>query len=94
MQVYVINGLRHCFETSNKENDMIYAGIDIGKNEHGFAVVKDRNNAFVKPRMIKNDIEGLTQAISILKEHEPDPKGVIIGMEATGHYWRPAANFF
>jgi transposase len=94
MQGYVINGLRHCFKTSNKENDMIYAGIDIGKNEHGFAVVKDRNNKFVKPRMIKNDIEGLTQVISILKEHEPDPKDVIIGMEATGHFWRPAANFF
>jgi transposase len=94
MQGYVINGLRHCSETSNEENDMIYAGIDIGKNEHGFAVVKDRNNNFVKPRMIKNDIEGLTQVISVLQEHEPDQENVIIGMEATGHYWLPAASFF
>jgi len=73
---------------------MIFAGIDIGKTEHGFAVVKDRNNNFVKPRMVKNDIDGLTEVHKILQEHAPDKNDVIIGMEATGHYWRPAAKFF
>ncbi len=73
---------------------MIYAGIDIGKNEHGFAVVRDRDNNFVKPCMITNDREGLSYALSVLKEHEPDPEAIVIGMEATGHYWRAAAHFF
>ena len=68
---------------------MTFAGIDIGKTVHGFAVVKNRNNNFVKPRMVNNDLDGLTQVHNILQEHAPDKKDVIIGMEATGHYWRP-----
>jgi len=73
---------------------MIYAGIDIGKNEHGFAVVKDRNNNFIRPLMISNNAHGLNQALTIIREHSKGSDDVIIGMEATGHYWRCAAEFF
>ncbi len=73
---------------------MIFAGIDIGKNKHGFAVIKNRDNNFVKPQMVDNNLEGLTQVDMVLQKHEPDKSNIIIGMEATGHYWRPAAAFF
>lgn len=73
---------------------MIYAGIDIGKNEHGFTIIKDRNNNFVCPLMINNDAPGLNHALSVLREHSASVDDVIIGMEATGHYWRCAAEFF
>jgi len=73
---------------------MIFAGIDIGKNEHGFAAVKDRDNNFIKPSMIRNDINGFSHVLEVLNTCSPDKADVIIGMESTGHYWRPAAHFF
>lgn len=73
---------------------MIFAGIDIGKKEHGFAVIKNRNNKLIKPQMVANDIDGLSEVHRILQKHAPDKKDVVIGMEATGHYWRSAANYF
>jgi len=73
---------------------MIFAGIDIGKNEHGFAAVKDRNNKFIKPRMISNDIDGFTQVMELLGSKTQNKAEIIIGMESTGHYWHAASNFF
>ena len=73
---------------------MIFAGIDIGKNEHGFAVGKDRDNNFIKPRIIRNDINGFSHVLEVLQACSPDKAEVIIGMESTGHFWRPAAHFF
>lgn len=73
---------------------MIFCGIDIGKNEHGFAIVAYGNNNLQKPIIIKNNREGLEKALNLITKHEANKSEVVIGMETTGHYWKPAAYFF
>lgn len=73
---------------------MIFCGIDIGKNEHGFAIVAHGNNNLQKPVIIKNNREGLEKALNLITKHEANKSEVVIGMETTGHYWKPAAYFF
>lgn len=60
-----------------------YVGIDIGKNFHAYAVVDD-NGTRVAAGEFTATVDGFTK----LKKQLLKYAVVMIGMEATGHYWR------
>lgn len=63
---------------------MRYAGIDIGSEKHVAAVVGDDGAVLVKAVSFEEDAAGYAKLV----ESIGDPAGLVIGMEATGHYWR------
>jgi transposase len=73
---------------------MIFCGIDIGKNEHGFAIVTYGDNNLEKPIIVENNLEGFNKILKLIRKHENNNSKVVIGIESTGHYWKPVACFF
>lgn len=66
---------------------MIYAGVDIAKADHVIAAVDERGEELGKAMGFKNSSTGFERAISLLEGVAEEPKDVVVGMEATGHYW-------
>jgi transposase len=62
---------------------MNYLGIDIAKRQHAVCVVDGEGQVLVKSMSIANDREGFTQLDSLLHSQGE----VMVGLEATGHYW-------
>jgi transposase len=63
---------------------MRYAGIDIGSEKHVVAVAGDDGAVLVKPVSFEEDAGGYAKLVDALG----GPADLVIGMEATGHYWR------
>ena len=63
---------------------MRYAGIDIGSEKHVAAIVDDDGAVLTKAITFDEDAEGYEKLVEALGE----PTELVIGMEATGHYWR------
>lgn len=63
---------------------MRFAGIDIGAEQHVVAVVDDTGANITKSTTFGEDATGYERVRSLLG----DPKGVLVAMEATGHYWQ------
>lgn len=63
---------------------MKYVGIDVGSEKHAFAVVDDQGSPVGKPRLFDEDAEGYEK----LRQALPAAEEALVGMEATGHYWR------
>ena len=61
-----------------------FAGIDIGSNKHAVAMVDARGTLLLKARMITEDRTGYDKLFELLG----DVEGLLVTMEATGHYWR------
>lgn len=66
---------------------MIHAGVDIAKIDHVIAAVDEHGEELGKPMGFKNSAAGFERAISWLEGVAEEPKDVVVGMEATGHYW-------
>lgn len=66
---------------------MIYAGVDIAKNDHVIGAIDDSGNEVCRPMQFKNSESGFEKCISWLEGVAEDPEGVTVAMEATGHYW-------
>jgi transposase len=67
---------------------MVYVGVDIGKNRHAAAAIGDAGEIVLPPRFVTQDAGGfasLSGALGTLG----GAAMVIVGMEATGHYWKP-----
>lgn len=63
-----------------------FCGIDMAKHKH-VACIIDRNGQYIlKPRTIRNNTDGFENILNCLKQ-TGRAKSVLIGMEATGHYW-------
>jgi transposase len=63
---------------------MYYCGIDVAKRQHAVAFVNEKGQLMQRPLMIENTRAGfdqLRQALVGLSQP------VLIGLEATGHYW-------
>jgi transposase len=60
-----------------------FVGIDVGKNKHDYAVVDDAG-AKLASGEFAGDAEGFKKLKRVLLRFEVE----MIGMEATGHYWR------
>lgn len=63
---------------------MRYAGIDIGSEKHVAAIVDDDGVVMVKAVSFDEDAAGYAKLVDSLG----GPTDLVIGMEATGHYWR------
>jgi transposase len=61
-----------------------YAGIDIASERHVCALVDDMGEVLVKPTAFGEDHRGYGRLWELLGE----PEGLLVAMEATGHYWR------
>jgi len=63
---------------------MRYIGIDVGKDKHSIAVIGSEREELLKPAAFSNDYEGYAKLDRWLGE----PEDAIVGLEATGHYWK------
>jgi len=60
-----------------------FVGIDIGKSKHDYAVA-DEAGGILKAGEFPSNAAGFEKLIKVLSKFEVE----LIGMEATGHYWR------
>lgn len=66
---------------------MIYAGIDIAKYDHVIGAVNGSGKELGKPLKFKNSSAGFARCAAYLEGICESPDEVLVGMEATGHYW-------
>lgn len=66
---------------------MLYAGIDIAKYDHWVGSVDEKGRTASKPMGFKNSSAGFEGCVSYLEGLADDKSDVLVGMEATGHYW-------
>ena len=66
---------------------MFYAGIDIAKNNHEASLIDNNGKLLDKSVSFSNSQAGCTKFIALLEKFNVDSSNVVIGMEATGHYW-------
>jgi transposase len=63
---------------------MRFAGIDIASEEHVVAVVGEGAQVLAKPTAFGEDAAGYARLLELLGS----PEGLLVAMEATGHYWK------
>lgn len=73
---------------------MFYCGIDIAKYKHEASVIDINGKALLDSISFANDKQGCEKILEILKKLEIASADIIIGMEATGHYWLSVYTFF
>jgi len=63
-----------------------FCGIDMAKHKHVACIIDRDGQYLLKARTIRNNTEGFKNILNCLKQ-TGRAKSVLIGMEATGHYW-------
>ncbi|WP_313291996.1 IS110 family transposase [Faecalispora jeddahensis] len=66
---------------------MFYVGIDIAKKNHEASIINSKGELLDKSISFSNSQAGCDKLTSLLDKFGADTSNVIIGMEATGHYW-------
>ncbi len=66
---------------------MFYVGIDIAKKNHEASIIDSKGKLLDKSISFSNSESGCNKLIALLDKFEANSTNVIIGMEATGHYW-------
>ena len=66
---------------------MFYVGIDIAKNSHEVSVINSNGVLIDKSFSFLNNQDVCDKLLSFFKKFQLNSSDVIIGMEATGHYW-------
>jgi transposase len=66
---------------------MIYAGVDVAKADHVIGAVDDRGEELGARMPFKNSAAGFERCEAWLEGVAEEPSDVLVGMEATGHYW-------
>lgn len=74
-------------------NNMLYLGIDIGKNNHVASLLDDNAKPLFKAFSFTNTTDGGNSLIEKLNTYIKTVGDVEIGMEATGHYWLSVYSF-
>lgn len=72
-----------------KAGPMIYAGIDIAKNDHVVGATDEHGRDASKPMRFANSAGGFDRCVAYLKGLAESKSDLMVGMEATGHYWLP-----
>ena len=72
---------------------MIYTGVDIAKMDHVIGAVDERGAEMCRPMPFENTEAGLERAVAWLEGLAESPSDVVVGMEATGHYWMACYSF-
>ena len=73
---------------------MFYAGIDIAKNKHEASVINADGKALLDSISFSNSKEGCEKLLALFERLDITRDDVLIGMEATGHYWLSVHAFF
>ena len=66
---------------------MFYCGIDIAKRNHEASVIDAEGKPLLDSITVTNTKEGCEKLFSLFERLNITKDAVIIGMEATGHYW-------
>lgn len=66
---------------------MFYAGIDIAKYKHEATVIESTGQALLDSISFTNSKEGCEKLLSLFQRLGVVREDVLVGMEATGHYW-------
>jgi transposase len=66
---------------------MFYAGIDIAKRKHEASVIDADGKALLDSISFSNTKEGCEKLLALFERLSVAKDNVLIGMEATGHYW-------
>lgn len=66
---------------------MLICGIDIGKNNHEACLVDETGRQMSKTLRFTNTTEGAGRLLDYINGCNQDKQTVVVGMEATGHYW-------
>ena len=69
-----------------------FCGIDMAKQKHVACIVDRNGRSLLKPKSIRNNTDGFQQILNCLKQ-TGRAKSVLVGMEATGHYWYSLHDF-
>jgi transposase len=67
--------------------ETIYVGIDIGKRTHVVGIISSDGGELVRNRSIPVSRDGFSKLSSLLDPYRNKGIQVVIGCEATGHYW-------
>ena len=73
---------------------MFSCGIDIAKYKHEASVIDINGKTLLDSIPFANDKQGCGKILAVFEKFEIAPDDVIIGMEATGHYWLSVYAFF
>ena len=73
---------------------MFYAGIDIAKNKHEASVIDTDGKSLLDSISFANTKEGCEKLLTLFDRIGIAKGDVVIGMEATGHYWLSVHAFF
>ena len=71
---------------------MFYLGIDIAKNTHVASLIDEKGKNIFKGFSFSNSTDGRRSLLQIIQKYA-DFSNVVIGMEATGHYWLSVYSF-
>lgn len=66
---------------------MLICGIDIGKNHHEASVIDGDGKLLAKSLRFANTTHGGESLLEYVKSCNASGDVVVVGMEATGHYW-------
>jgi transposase len=69
-----------------------FCGIDIAKQKHAVCIIDQNGQYLLRPKSIRNDADGFQQILNFLKQ-TGQARSILIGMEATGHYWYSLHDF-
>lgn len=73
---------------------MFYCGIDIAKYKHEASIIDTNGKAMLDSISFTNDKQGCAKILGVFQNFEISSADIIIGMEATGHYWLSVYAFF
>jgi len=72
---------------------LFYLGIDIGKRHHEIGLINDKGDSIGKTLRFSNSKSGSEKLLEFINQHDLTPDNVLIGLEATGHYWLSVFSF-
>ena len=73
---------------------LFYCGIDITKNSYEASIIDARGKLLTESISFPNSQKGCEKLFKSFERFEIIPENVVIGMEATGHYWLSIYSFF
>jgi len=73
---------------------MFYCGIDIAKRTHCASVIDQSGTRIGAAVSFPNTREGCEKVVALFEKHVIAKEDLVIGMEATGHYWMSVYDFF
>ena len=72
---------------------MHYCGIDIAKRKHEASVIGESGRALSRSFPLDNSADDAAKLFQFFSDNDITKEDVVIGMEATGHYWLPMYSF-